>query len=147
MNQIKPPTITSDNHMVVLAAVLAGELKKHNISLRYYSSVTTSSCYLKLDDGVLHSIRISDHPRKKQLNYRYEIGPHIDCRKTIYHGKNICEKYYPVDAINYLINDILNEKRNRIKRWGKRGYEHMRRRNIKIHSKEMGFWKKSIKLE
>lgn len=38
---------------------------------------TTNSVYLKVDCGVCHSIRVSDHRGKKHLKYRYNIGTFV----------------------------------------------------------------------
>lgn len=52
---------------------LIKEFKKEGIIIQKYQSKTSLSVYLKLDYGVLNSIRISDHKGEKYLNYRYNV--------------------------------------------------------------------------
>lgn len=41
--------------------------------VHYMQSTTTVSCYLKIDYGAGHSLRISDHPGKPGFGYRFNL--------------------------------------------------------------------------
>ena len=64
-----------DDELSALAESIARKLIAEGFIVQRYGAYTTSSIYLKLDYGVCNSIRISDHPGKRYLKYRYNIGP------------------------------------------------------------------------
>jgi hypothetical protein len=109
--------------------------------IQRYNSYTTNSVYLKLDYGVSNSIRISDHGGKKYLNYKYNI---------ILDGKTerIMQKYYRYyfnpDDVDKMIGFILNEKEEKIAKYGADAYESFMRKNKSNHKGDEGFWKSSI---
>ena len=54
-------------------------------------SFTTNSVYLKVDCGVCHSIRVSDHRGKKHLKYRYNIGSYVRKFRSVH---DMHRRYY-----------------------------------------------------
>lgn len=48
------------------------KLQERGIIMQVYDA-RSSSVYLKLDCGVLNSVRIADHDGKKHLQYRYNL--------------------------------------------------------------------------
>ena len=65
-----------------LADEICTRLLKEGFIIYRYDAYSSNSVYLKLDFGVSHSIRISDHEGKRHLHYRYNIGSHIKKDKT-----------------------------------------------------------------
>jgi hypothetical protein len=47
--------------------------KEAGFIVQYYGSHTTNSHYIKLDYGVAHSVRVSDHNGKRHLKYMYNV--------------------------------------------------------------------------
>lgn len=125
-----------------LTNTLIQKLKAHHIDLLYYEAYGTDSRYIKMDDGMLHSIRISNHPGKKHLKYRYEIGPHIDHKYCIHKQGFPCYKYSPKE-IDQLIEDILHERKQRMKTYGPHMYTYYRNQNIEENKNKKGFWTKA----
>ena len=60
-----------------IAEMLCRNLISEGFIIQRYDAYSSNSIYLKLDYGVCNSIRISDHPGKKYLKYRYNIGPYV----------------------------------------------------------------------
>lgn len=121
---------------------LVHELKAHGIDLLYYGAYGTKSRYLKMDDGMLHSIRISDHPGKQHLKYRYEIGPHISQQHCVMKQGFPCHKY-PADVINQLLTDILKERDTRLRTYGPAKYAYYRQKSVEENRNKKGFWSKA----
>lgn len=128
--------------LAFLAASILQFCREHHIQVQYYESYTTNSIYIKMDYGVLNSIRISDHHGKKHLAYRYEIGPHI--RKThIKHGR-WTRKYYTTQHLHTLFRDIQTDAGIKHLRYSTR-YSNYMEANRRTHKK--GFWKKAILID
>lgn len=136
-----------EHHLIPrkLAFIVASILQfchEHHIQVQYYESYTTNSIYIKMDYGVLNSIRISDHHGKKHLAYRYEIGPHI--RKTIIKHGRWTRKYYTTQHLHTLFRDIQTDAGIKHLRYGE-SYPNYMEANRKTHKK--GFWKKAILID
>ena len=63
--------------MKELAGYLCKRLIAEGFTVQRYDAYKIDSVYLKLDFGVCNSIRIGNHPRKRYLKYRYNIGSFI----------------------------------------------------------------------
>lgn len=61
-------------------------------------SFTTNSVYLKVDCGVCHSIRVSDHRGKKHLKYRYNIGSYVRKFRSVHDMHR--RYYFTVDEVD-----------------------------------------------
>ena len=130
----------------VIVKRIAERLLEAGVDIRYYSAYSTSSRYMKLDDGVLNTVRISNHPGKPRLRYRYEIGPHIKKRRTVM--KNGYPSHlYPEADIDVLIGDILAERACRIDAWGEDRYASFREKNVRDNADAKGFWAQAVPLE
>lgn len=55
-----------------LAERIISELKD-KVVIHRYDAYSTNSIYLKFDYGVANSLRISDHPGKRHLRYRFNL--------------------------------------------------------------------------
>ncbi len=99
--------------------------QSQGIKVMRYDAYSTSSIYLKLDYGMLYTMRISDHPGKKYLRYRYNIIKG-------YHGR----RYEPTDwgwnrefiainpdKLNKMCLDILRMRVSKIRQLGLYGYQ------------------------
>ena len=53
--------------------VVIAELSAHGFTIQRYDAWKTNSVYLKLDYGLGNSIRFSDHPGKKHLQYMFNV--------------------------------------------------------------------------
>ena len=130
----------------VIVERIAKQLLEAGVDIRYYSAYSTDSRYIKLDDGVLNTVRISNHPGKPRLCYRYEIGPHIKKRETVM--KNGYPSHlYPEADIDILIGDILAERMHRINVWGESRYASFREKNIRDNANAKGFWAQAVPLK
>lgn len=115
------------------------QLRKNNIIIQRYDAITTNSTYLKLDYGVLNSIRISDHHGKPKLNYRYNLLSNIS--KTRY-DRSTKRFYFPKKQVNQLIKQILSDQNDKRTRYGDE-YESYMQNNIKDNGHKKGFWSES----
>ena len=130
----------------VIVKRIAERLLETGVDIRYYSAYSTRSRYMKLDDGVLNTVRVSNHPGKPRLRYRYEIGPHIKKRRTVM--KNGYPSHlYPEADIDVLIGDILAESARRIDAWGEDRYVSFREKNVRDNADAKGFWAQAVPLE
>lgn len=115
-------------------------LKEKGFIIQRYDALSTNSIYLKLDYGVCNSIRISDHPGKEYLCYRYNII--LGCDDNIVEEKYI-RYYFNENNITGLTNQIMFDKIQRINKYGKESYRRIVKSNKAKHENEPGFWKDS----
>jgi hypothetical protein len=111
------------------------------VIIHRYDAYSTNSIYLKFDYGVANSLRISDHPGKRHLAYRYNIDFARKHYKIKYSPQGYPRYYYPVSAVDRAIKDILDAKRAkgyRYKDYGKLMEE------ARLRSEhEKGFWQQA----
>ena len=112
--------------------------------LRYDAPYST---YLKIDAGVCHSIRISNHKSKKQhLSYRYNImiSGILDGDYVAKDNKG-CTKYYArEESVKKIISLIESNRFNYINRYGKFNYYSLVLNNLKDNKdNKNGFWFKA----
>lgn len=138
--------IRQENLVDAMTVRLAQMLLSAGIEIRYYGAYSTKSRYMKLDDGVMNTVRISDHRGKAHLKYRYEIGPHINKRKTVMKG-GYPSHLYPAQALDALAKDIIEERDRRVHVWGKERYAEFRRKNMNDNVNAKGFWSKAVPLQ
>lgn len=75
-------------------------------------SFTTNSVYLKVDCGVCHSIRVSDHRGKKHLKYRYNIGSYVRKFRSVHDMHR--RYYFTVDEVDRLVNFVKYDRVHQI---------------------------------
>lgn len=127
-----------------LANHIAGKLIAEGFIVQRYNAYTTSSIYLKLDYGVCNSIRISDHPGKKYLKYRYNIGPFVD--KFREEKNKYPRLYYCTDYSGNMIARIIRDRDAKITQYGCESYAKFMLKNKRDHAKAPGFWSKAVLL-
>lgn len=126
-----------------LAERVIKQLKAEGFTIQLYEAYTTHSVYIKLDYGMCHSIRISDHDGKKHLKYRYNVltsykGHHP---KSVYDG--FPRMYYSAKKgqTDQMMHDIINSRDVKLAALGKRGYEaEMIMKRNENEGNRSGFW-------
>lgn len=103
-----------------------------------YDAYSTNSIYLKFDYGVANSLRISDHPGKRHLAYRYNIDFSRKHYKIKYSPQGYPRYYYPVSAVDRVVKDILDAKR--AKQYRCKDYERLVKEARLRSEHEKGFW-------
>lgn len=116
------------------------QLKLHEIKIMRYDSYTSSSVYLKLDDGVLGSIRISNHRGKKHLRYKYNLT--TERRRYYYDDKGVMRYFFPIGDIELLIQKILEDKQLTLQKYGESNYLKYMKENNEKGKGSYGFWRK-----
>lgn len=117
----------------VSKALLAKGFRVHR-----YDSYSTLSHYLKVDGGVCHSIRIADHPGKKHLKYRYNIGPFIKESETV---RDVHERlFFTVEDVDALVEEVVRDREFQREKLG-RSYGYAVDREIRMGERtQSGFW-------
>jgi hypothetical protein len=112
------------------------------IKVMRYDAFSTNSVYLKLDYGLLYSVRISDHPGKRYLSYRFNAIYHYHGPRYVDSEWNWKREFYSLEPsdLNQLCLQIIRLRKRRISAYGYYVYqEKMIDSKIKnLNSK--GFW-------
>lgn len=125
-----------------LADYLCERLITEGFIVQRYDAYKTDSIYLKLDFGVCNSIRIADHPGKRYLKYRYNIGSFV--KKYRYENKRgLPRLYFRQDQADALIEQALRDRESKLKRYGADRYQRFMEENKAKNSQNKGFWQKS----
>lgn len=125
-----------------LADYLCKRLIAEGFTVQRYDAYKTDSIYLKLDFGVCNSIRISDHPGKRYLKYRYNIGSFA--KEYRYKNKRGFPRlYFCQDQTDALIEQILRDRESKLKRYGADRYRKYAEENRVKNSQRKGFWRQS----
>lgn len=115
-------------------------LLEKGFKVQRHDAYSTNSIYLKLDYGMACSIRISDHPGKSKLKYRFNlITTEDELKETV--ENNLPRYFYGLSYIQKLIDDIIEEKQIKINKYGGiERYESLMERNYEKGKMEKGFW-------
>lgn len=110
--------------------------------MQRYDACSTASVYLKLDYGLAYSVRISDHPGKKHLQYTFNLIKGYT-GKSLIKQKGVWRLYFSFNQIDKLVTEIINKRE-----WVKQNYhpnyeEDMEKARIKNQDNN-GFWKKAV---
>ena len=132
------------NELNSLADSIAKRLIAEGFTVQRYNAYTTNSIYLKLDYGVCNSIRISDHPGKKYLKYRYNIGSFV---KEYRKGKDRFDRfYYRADKSKNMIKKIIEDREAKRSRYGEDGYIRLMQKSKSENAGTLGFWSTAVLL-
>lgn len=126
----------------VASAVI--EKLRGKVIIHRYDAYSTNSVYLKFDYGVANSLRISDHPGKKYLKYRYNIITTQKCKQS----KRDCgyeRIYYTPEMINAVCRDIIAAKEEKKKRY--RDYNGIVKQKAAEVFNEKGFWQQAMEVK
>lgn len=122
------------------ADIIIDKLLDEGVHILRYDSYTSNSIYIKMDYGIAHSLRISDHTGKKSLAYRFNLLSNVKERELqLYDGLE--RHYFPIHAIQDVVDRILEQREWKITVWGKARYraamEESRLTNL---TNKKGFW-------
>lgn len=122
-----------------LAERVIGKLK-NKVVIHRYDAHSTNSIYLKFDYGVANSLRISDHPGKKHLRYRFNlITEQAGTPHYIVMNGEFPMHFYPPEEIDRLVNDILDAKEDKAKYYT--SYDAvMKKAAADSRNEQKGFW-------
>lgn len=124
---------------LAIADAIIHTLKQNGVKIQRYDSVTSHSVYLKLDYGVLKTVRISDHNGKKHLKYRYNIQTNIRAYKYDRYQQRF---YFPEGDVQGLLRQILKDRDDKKARYGNKHDVYMMK-NIEQNAHKNGFWAES----
>lgn len=132
-----------------IANYISQKLLQQDFIIHKYEAYSTCSIYLKLDYGVLNSIRISDHNGYEHLNYKYVILQ--NCYKIGWHKTKFGYWQYQCSAniqdIDNLINIIIANRQYKMSYYN---YPKLLQQyKNESESSKIGFWKdaKEVKLD
>lgn len=139
----KPSSNASSGNYKKVADKLIQRLLKEGFTIQRYDAYSTKSIYLKLDYGVANSLRISDHPGKNHLSYRFNLIRGIH-NYYVDNGGKYPRYYYSFSRVNQLIQDVLQHRQSRIDQYGEQRYKQFMEKNLSNSKDEEGFWKKAV---
>lgn len=120
---------------------LVKELKEREFTVMRYDAYSTNSVYLKVDDGVVGTIRISDHRGKKHLRYKYNLIKGSRMYQQLDNG--IMRYYYPMREIFWLIDKVEQDRKVILERYGQERYNEFREKNRTKGQESKGFWQQA----
>lgn len=127
-----------------IAQQIIDRLKAEGFIIQRYDAYSTNSIYLKLDYGVCNSIRIADHPGKKHLNYRYNLMLKYEKYRYETTKEDWVRHYYPIEMIDKMIAQILEDREIKQKRFGPEQYRVFMRQHFVQHQDSAGFWSQAV---
>ena len=116
---------------IEVANKVVKKLKDKGFLISQYYAKTSKSIYLKIDYGVCGGIRISDHKGKKKYKYKFNLIEQYKGKKQI-NDKGFVRFFYDYSNTEKLVNDIANEKKIKIIKYGLYNY----RQYMKLNSKD-----------
>lgn len=119
------------NKELEISKKLIDSLKVKGFIVCKYYAKTTKSIYLKLDYGVCCGIRISDHNGKKKYKYKFNLLKYYKGPKIV-NDNGYIRLFYDYENINELIEAVIKEKNEKIKKYGQNNYQEY----MKINSKD-----------
>ena len=119
-------------------------MREYGVHVAIYEAYSTNSVYLKFDNGVGNSLRISDHGGKKHLSYRYNIDLNYKGDPKNISGKFPRFKYGADDrGVELLISKIQRDiSKKRVSYGGK--YKDYMDENARKGSEQKGFWQQAM---
>lgn len=131
-------------HLDSLAAYIIRELKKEGITIQRYDSYSSMSIYLKLDFGVLNSIRISDHDGKKHLAYRYNLLTHLSKFQWQRTEQGWPRYFFPNNQVNEMLAKIKQDRMVKMAVLGPEDYEQKMDEYYRRGQVTPGFWQQAV---
>ena len=119
------------NNEIEVAKKLIEILREKGFQINKYYAKTTKSIYLKLDYGVCCGIRISDHNGKKKYKYKFNMLKEYNGPKQK-NDKGYIRLFYDYSNTDELVNDVQNEKKSKINKYGLSNYHEY----MKINSQD-----------
>lgn len=124
------------------AAAIIAQCRKHGIVVLRYDSVSSCSIYLRLDEGVLGTVRISDHKSKKRGKHRYNLL--VNGRTYVKnHNNGFTEYHTSLDNVGQMFRRVLKEREFLKKTYLPFRYKHYMRVNQSDSVKSTHFWRRA----
>ncbi|MEK4715250.1 hypothetical protein [Sporosarcina sp. FSL K6-5500] len=117
---------------------LVEQFKELGFKVMRYDSYSSKSVYLKLDDGVVGTLRISDHKGKKHLRYKYNLTKGSYRYKR--DDKGVVRYYFPMQDINLLVEKVVYDRKVLIDKYGQDQYAKFMVNNRNKGRGSKGFW-------
>lgn len=133
--------------MKAIADEIQGKLLDMGFTVRRLDAYTTNSVYLKVDCGVCHSIRVSDHKGKEHLKFRYNIGTFVKKFRSV---NDMYRRYcFTVDEVDRLVKFVKYDRVRAIDvLGGRKAYrEQVKRFRERGDAMTEGFWTKCWEVE
>ena len=124
------------------------ELRRRGFELHRLDAFTSDSVYLKLDCGLVGTLRISDHRPKRHLEFRYNVGPYVArAHRTLDGAREIW--WFPPGALNRMVRIACHDRGRKVARYGgEEAYlRAMRRAEDEGRLKVTGFWSRCWKVK
>ncbi len=118
------------NQEMKVSNELIKDLKDKGFKIHKYYAKTTKSIYLKLDYGVCCGIRISDHKGKKKYRYKFNLIKQYNGPKQV-NDRGYLRLFYDYSNTHELIEDVENEKKLKINKYGLCNYQEYMKQNSK----------------
>lgn len=118
------------NKEIEVSNKLIKNLKDKGFEIHKYYAKTTKSIYLKLDYGVCCGIRISDHKGKKKYRYKFNLIKQYNGPKQV-NDRGYLRLFYDYSNTDELVNDVQEEKKEKINKYGICNYQKFMRKNSK----------------
>lgn len=118
------------NQEIEVSNKLIRNLKDKGFEIHKYYTKTTKSIYLKLDYGVCCGIRISDHKGKKKYRYKFNLIKQYNGPKQV-NDRGYLRLFYDYSNTDELVNDVQEEKKEKINKYGICNYQKYMRKNSK----------------
>ncbi len=118
------------NQEIEVSNKLIKNLKDKGFEIHKYYAKTTKSIYLKLDYGVCCGIRISDHKGKKKYRYKFNLIKQYNGPKQV-NDRGYLRLFYDYSNTDELVNDVQEEKKEKINKYGICNYQKYMRKNSK----------------
>lgn len=124
------------------ANTLVNFFHNYGIKVMRYNALSTNSVYLKLDYGLLYSVRISDHKGKKHLKYRFNATDDYHGPTTVPTKWGWQREYYTLDAdqLNQMCRSIIELRCEKIDKLGPFGYQKQMEAHKQRNQGAKGFW-------
>lgn len=108
-------------------------LQKRGFIVKQHCFKSSKSIYIKIDNGLIPAIRISDHKRYNNDNCKFNIiKDYAGVKTEIVNGK--IKKYYTYKNIARLITDIELERNSKILTMGYSRYRNNLTNNKNIYN-------------
>mgnify|MGYP004684540503 CR=1 FL=1 len=114
-------------------------LKEKKIHLLRWDDPKTHTIYLKMDWGVLSTIRISDQVASGKYTYKYNVI--LGAKKGAVKQENgITREYYTLREMKALISSIEIEREEKIHKYGRANYQKYMLANKQKAKSQKGFF-------
>ncbi len=114
-------------------------LKEKKIHLLRWDDPKTHTIYLKMDWGVLSTIRISDQMESGKYSYKYNVI--LGSKKGVVKQENgITREYYTLREVKALISSIEIEREEKIHKYGRANYQKYMLANKQKAKSQKGFF-------